>query len=228
MVEESTNATLKREFLRAIGSRLSNFGFPKRPRGQTFYRKNELGSDAVHFSFIEHEFGVDVTTDVAVRLDDVEDMINADNKLLSKKEKADTFTLGVELGNLERGEPYRVRLAHASDVGPAVERSMNRIAEIGIPYLARYSSLKSALTVLSEDDKSAWLHCPVHLSRAMSACAALVSLGKYSELASLAEKKRAYLQSIQDPGLSRFDKFIDAVTKDIEGQKTDDRSRYEG
>ncbi|GAB4528704.1 MAG: hypothetical protein Tsb0020_45790 [Haliangiales bacterium] len=212
----STLRTLKQDLLHAIGTRLAQFEFSTRPRGQTFYRDIDGGRVAVHIGFIEHESDVDATVDVAIRFDAVEDLVHGSNPLLSKKEKAATFTLGAELGNLERGEPFRVPLASSEDVEQAADSIEAKLKSVGWPYIERYSQPEAAYTVLSKDDRDAWLHSPLHVERAKRACALLAVMGRHPEIDALGAKKVAFLESIHDPGVAIFSRFL-AGLRSVEG-----------
>jgi hypothetical protein len=162
----------------------------------------------VHLSFIEHEHDVDVTADVAVRFDAVEELVHRSNKLLTKKEKAATFTLGAELGNLESGEPHRVSLAADSDVEQAAEHLVSKIETVGLPYLEQYSQPESAYNLLARDDRDVWVHSPIHAERAKRACALLAVMCRHSEIEALGRQKLSFLESVRDPGAAVFSRFL--------------------
>jgi hypothetical protein len=65
------------------------------------------GKLLVHLSFVCHTDDFDVVVDVAVRHDAIEDRLNLDRPRLSKRERAKTATVGVELGNWSMGQPLR-------------------------------------------------------------------------------------------------------------------------
>ncbi|HEU4730474.1 MAG TPA: hypothetical protein VFT22_21395 [Kofleriaceae bacterium] len=199
---------LEQALLQELGRRLVRFGFSSRPKGQTFSRSIDGGRVAVHISFIEHAADVDVTTDVAIRFDAVEDLVHRSDKLLSPKHKAQTYTLGVELGNLERGEPFRLTLATRGDVPHVAEATMTKLESVGLPYIERHSRPETAYDLLSKDDRAVWMHAPIHAERAKRACALLAIMGRQSEIADLAARKRAFLQSINDPGAAAFTRFV--------------------
>ena len=54
-------------------------------------------------SFIKHAHGCDVTADVAIRVDALEDLLNEWNATLSKAERKQTHSMGAELGNISEG-----------------------------------------------------------------------------------------------------------------------------
>jgi hypothetical protein len=145
---------------------------------------------------------------VPIRFDAVEDLIHRSDKLLSPKAKAETFTLGAELGNLERGEPFRLTLATHGDVLNIAEGTMTKLESVGLPYIERYSSPEAAYSLLSKDDRTVWMHAPIHAERAKRACALLVIMGRQSEVANLAVQKQEFLQSMNDPGAAAFARFL--------------------
>src|SRR6476661_8883662 len=91
---------VERALLKAVGQRIAASGFESKPVGQSFLRRSPLGRDSLHLSFVKHPCDFDVVADVAVRIDDLEDIVNVNDTLLSKKEKEQTYSLGAELGNI--------------------------------------------------------------------------------------------------------------------------------
>jgi hypothetical protein len=192
---------------------LTRFGFSG-PKGQTFERKSETGRVAVHLSFIEHETDFDVTTDVAIRFDSVEELVHRSNELLSRREKLQTFTLGAELGNLKTGEPLRWTVKRNADVSAVAASILAELQAEGFPYIEEYSQVESALDVLSRDDREVWVHSPVHWERAKRACALLIVMGRRAEVRALGERKLAFLRSINDPSIPLFEKSLSAMICD--------------
>ncbi len=102
---------LQRALLSSVAEQAAKYGFDKRPRGQTFYKKTTFGRLAFGLSFIRHKTDFDVTVHVAIRFDELEDLINEDSSLLSEAEKRNTFSLGAELGNISEGRQKRWTVA---------------------------------------------------------------------------------------------------------------------
>jgi hypothetical protein len=201
---------LERTLLGEIGRGLAAFGF-SRPEGQTAERKTDAGRVAVHLSFIEHETDFDVTTDVAIRFDSVEELVHRSNELLSRREKLQTFTLGAELGTLKTGEPLRWTVTSHADVPAVAAAILAELREVGLPYVDQYSQIENAFDVLSRDDREVWVHSPVHWERAKRACALLIVMGRRAEVRALGERKLAFLRSVNDPGIPLFEKFLSAM-----------------
>ncbi len=92
----------ERAVLEQLGTLMAAHGFRPKPVGQSFYRGVPGGSWALHVSFIRHETDMDVTADIAVRIDAIEQVVNQCETGLTDAEKRRSTTLGAELGNLSR------------------------------------------------------------------------------------------------------------------------------
>lgn len=92
----------ERAVLEQLGTRMAAHGFRPKPVGQSFYRDVPGGRWALHVSFIRHETDMDVTADVAVRINAIEQVVNQCETGLTDAEKRRSTTLGAELGNLSR------------------------------------------------------------------------------------------------------------------------------
>lgn len=203
----------QRDLLRAFGARLEGGGFVRRAEEQSFERPIDGGRVSVHLGFVSHSSDFDVTVDFGIRFDAVEELVNGQNPHLSKKEKLNTFTLGCELGNLEGRGQRRWVVAHSSDIRRVADGISVEVDRVGLPYFEKYSQPAVAYEVLSQDDKAAWLHSPIHLERAKAAYALLVVLGRNSELPGLAEKKLAFLRSRNERDAEDFATFVVALDR---------------
>lgn len=193
-----TIATLQRELMLETGAKIAPLGFETRLTKQCFERKMEGGRSAVFLAFIKHSTDFDVTTRVAVRFDAVEELVNRWDTWISSKEKRNTYTLGVELGNLERGSPFRFSVSSGADVPVVADGIVERVRTLGLPYLERYSRLEDAYDLLSRDDPDVWIHSPFHGARAMRACALLAVMGREEELQVVGKRKLAALRAADD------------------------------
>ncbi|HTG14335.1 MAG TPA: hypothetical protein VK747_03610 [Blastocatellia bacterium] len=205
---------LRNALLTSLAEKVAKYGFEGRVKEQSFYKRTPLGRLALHSSFIPHSADLDVTADVAVRFDDVETLVNQHKDYLSEGEKKRTFTLGAELGNIGQGSFLRWTLPSLDDVETVSEAIMTVFEAIGLPYLEKYSSMESALEVLSGDDKAAWLHSPFHNERAMRAIALAFLLGDRETFCRLAADKTEFLTSRKDQqGLEAFLKLKEALER---------------
>jgi hypothetical protein len=194
--------------LSELGRRLAPNGFRARPVAQTFTRSNKHGRHAVHLTFIDHDTDFDLTCDVAVRFDQVEDIVHSLNPLMSKADKARTYSLGAELGNIARGEPFRWTVSSSADIAKVAELVEHSLIETGFPYLETFGDPEKALAVFSRDDRNAWLHSPIHAERAKRALALLAVLRRKQEIGELGRAKVDFLTSINDPASAIVRHFV--------------------
>lgn len=199
---------LQRALLDAVGNRISASGFDSKPVGQSFLKKFDGGRSSFHLAFVTHPSDVDVVADVAVRLDALEDLVNASNLLLSKKEKAQTYSLGAELGALAGEGQQRWTLADPSDIPAVADRLIECFLKIGLPYLERASSPPAAYQLLTAPGRQAWLHSPIHASRAKRVVGLAQLMGRAEEARTQAAEQAAALREMKDPGLNDFLRFV--------------------
>ena len=145
--------------------------------------------------FIKHTSDFDVTANVSVGLDSLE-------QLLQKGD--DSYSLGAELGNIADGKQKRWNVITMEDVDQAATDIMDAFADIGLPYLEKYSVMENALEAFRGDDKAAWLHSPVDVARAKRAIGLAFLLNKREEFQKLAEQKTAFLKNRNDPKIEDF------------------------
>jgi hypothetical protein len=195
----------QKALLSDLGPKLKSLGFTKK-RGQSFERVTESGRQACHVSFIEHEADFDVTADIAIRFDAVEELLNKGDGLMTKSEKAETFTLGCELGNLTRGEQMRWTVSGPSDIPKVSEAIAAAFESAGMRYFDDLSSMERAFEVLS-DDELGQLHMPIDLRRTQSAIVLAYLLDR-GDLPAMVERKRKYLLSRDEPRMAVFEDFV--------------------
>ena len=200
----------------AVSEEIAKYGFSGSKRHYCFYKRTPFGRLAFCLAFIRHRDDADVTINLAVRFDELEDLINEHRSHLSSAEKKNTFSLGVELGNLSEGRQKRWTVASLPDVSPVAQSIMNSFLAIGLPYLQKYSDIQTALEVLSGDDKDAWLHSPFHDTRAKRALGLAFLLGVRKRFSELASAKTEFLKSRNDSGLASFLQFRDELEKRLE------------
>jgi hypothetical protein len=204
---------LEKALLGSVAERVGAFGFDKKVKGQSFYKQTSFGRLAFHLSFIKHEADFDVTANVAVRFDELEDLINEDNELLSEAMKKNTFSLGAELGNISGVGQKRWTVASPADVESVSRSIMDAFARIGVPYLEKYSNMETALDALSGDDQAAWLHSPLHDARAVRAIGLAFLLGDRERFAQIADAKMAFLVARYPLGLQPFLRLRDTLER---------------
>lgn len=201
-------AELQKRLLDELAARVSAYGFEPKPVGQSFRRKTASGRVSLHVAFVPHPADVDVTADVAVRLDALENLVNEANTLLPKAEKQNTYSLGVELGNLSEGRQKRWKLVEASDAVPAAQSILALYDLVGAPNLERLSDPEQAFKVLSSNERDGWLWSPLHGARCQRAVGLAYLLGKHAELPALIERSEAFLEGRKDFGLKAFQQLV--------------------
>jgi hypothetical protein len=204
---------LQDQLLAAVAPGLAARGFPRWASGQSFSRITPFGRQTFHLGFIKHASDVDVTADVAIRIDALEDLLNEWNGTLSTAERKRTHSLGAELGNIAEGRQHRWALASDQDVPTTAASVIARFEAVGLPYIQRYSDLDHALEALSGDDRAAWLHAPVHDVRASRAVGLAFVLGQLDRLDGLVAAKTRFLHERSDPGLPRFQAFANEILR---------------
>jgi hypothetical protein len=195
---------LQKQLLFEVGTRLKAHGFDEKVRAQSYWMKIPHGRVAFHLSFIEHKSDFDVTADIGIRFDEVEELVNENKVSLSKKLRADTYTLGAELGNIIEGRQRRWTVYQEDDI-PVVAASIVLAFEMaGNGYIEKWASPEAALEILSRDDKDSWLHSPFHAARAERAVALAFVLNRFTELPEIVTRKEKFLRDRNDFGLSSF------------------------
>jgi hypothetical protein len=201
---------VQRALLKAVGQRIAASGFESRPVGQSFLRRSPLGRDAFHLSFIEHPADFDVVADVGVRIDDLEDLVNENDTLLSK-EKKQTYSLGAELGNISGQGQQRWTVTSSADVTPVADEIMASFNSIGLAYLDKASTMEGAYRLLTSPGRGAWLHSPIHASRAKRVIGLAKIMGRPDELAKRANENIQLLEGLNDAQLPDFRRFVDRL-----------------
>jgi hypothetical protein len=198
----------KKALLTAVGGHLTPFGFSAKPKGQTFHRFFQGGRSAFHLAFIDHANDFDVSADLAIRFDRVEELVNRHTKLLSSKEKLDTSTLGVELGTLHEGKPRRWTVSLDTDVSAVAREIAEFFEAVGIGYLEQFEDPGRAFVALSSNKPAGWTNSPIHGARCMRAVALGSILERDAETIEVAKRCEAFLVGRKDPGLSAFRNFF--------------------
>jgi hypothetical protein len=189
---------------------LATHGFMHRLRSQSYYKDNHSGKSAFHVSFIKHRGDVDLTADVAIRIEALEELVNADDAGISAKDSKATFSIGAELGNLSDGKPQRWTLVTPDDVPSVVPSIVAAFESIGLPFLSRYADPKAALELLVRNDTQSRRVSPIAVLRWKQIVGLALLLGD-SRLDHLIDSGTKYLQERRDPQLEGFLAFVKGV-----------------
>lgn len=211
MTTRSLLQDLQQSLLLRLASEMPKYGFSKKVIDQAFYRSVPFGRWIFHVSFIPHETDFDITADVAIRVDAVEDLVNADIKLLSSREKKETATIGAELGNIADGRQRRWTVASPGDVDAVAMAMLHEFEVFGMPYFERFSDLGVMLDVLAANDRSAWLHSPFHTHRCKRVVALAVVTGDIELARTLSGRCATFLKERNESDVSSFSQFVERV-----------------
>lgn len=173
---------------------LTVYGFQKRIFGQSLRKPFEGGYAVVHLTFINHEDDFDITVDVGIRFDQLENLIHENNNLITEKEKAQTCTIGVEIGNLTIGEQKRWTVKDENDIEFVSQDIFRSIKGVVIPYINKYSNIENVFHLCLKDDQEASLNAPIAYVRAMHAVGLAKLLNKTELLEDVIQQKMKYLQ----------------------------------
>ena len=196
---------LRTELVTMVAKALGRYGFEGKARSYSFIKPIPNGRQAIHLGFIRHKDDFDVTADVALGFDALENIIR---EFESSSEDEKGYSMGAELGNISGSGQMRWTVTSTQDIPTVAESIMQTIVSIGFPYLQRYSRKEEALAAMKGDDRSAWLHMPVHDARARRALGLAFLLGRGSdELKEIADAKVKFLGDRKDPRLESFLRF---------------------
>lgn len=199
----------KQQLLREIGDALVADGFDRRLKSGVLWRSFPGGRNALFIDVTDLNDSIQVVIKMGIRFEQLEDMTNADSDYLTKREKADTYTLGAEMGNISTGRQKYWLVRNEGDIAAVVPEIVSAVRKISLPYFSKYSDLECAYEVLLRDDNVAWKQAPFDVARAKSAVGLAKLLGKVAELPELIEAKRAYLESRNDPDIGEFEAFVE-------------------
>ncbi|MBB5064655.1 hypothetical protein [Granulicella mallensis] len=172
MIEATELPSAEQQVLAELGTRIKIFRFNPKPSGQSFYRTTLTGKWAFHISFIKHKGDFDLTADVAVRIDKIEDLVNEYDAKRTSAEKRKSMTLGGELGNLSVGRPLRWSVASVSDIPTICDQVLEAFGKIGLPFLESCSEVAGAYRILRSSDPKELHLAPFPGPRYMRALAA--------------------------------------------------------
>lgn len=187
---------------------LASVGFSPMRRDQAFRRNRPDGADITHISFIRYPTSFDVTTDVAVRIDAIEEIVSASNAVLSASARKKTATIGVEIGNLSQGSHLAWNIDETTAIDRVALDIFLHVERFGLPFFARFGDIASVTTMLCRDDSEAMRYSPFNHVRASRAVAGLLALGMTGEAREIAGQKVAFMRELQDPNLEFFLAFL--------------------
>jgi hypothetical protein len=204
MVESTERSTGKLRVLVKLGQYVKAHGFDPEPADQCFYCPSATGKWVFHIAFMPHQHDFDLTADVAVRNNAIEDLVNQYDSKLSKLERRTSMTLGGELGNLSQGRQMRWTIARFSDIPEVCEEVSRTFENVGLPFLQAHSDIETIHRVLTSSDSKDVLVAPLLGPRSMRAVASAYLLGEGIGIKVLAQRLEAKLMEREDLYLKDF------------------------
>jgi hypothetical protein len=204
MISRTDRSEAQKKLLETLGQLAEPFGFSAKPSGQSFYRRLPTGTWALHLSFIPHAADFDVTADVALRFNAVEDLVNQYDTKLSRAEGRRSMTMGAELGNLSEGRPIRWTVADIEEIPNVGRQVLNAFERIGLPFLQAHNDLVSLHRLLVGEMPITRLVAPISGPRYLRAIATACLLGAFDEVRARASQYEAALLNEQDLYLDEF------------------------
>jgi len=204
-----------------LDERLAAEGFQLRKGRHRFYRSAPIGTDIVQVRMHKHGDLVDVEIYVAVRHDEIEKIISAavsslvtndptlfSAELVAERDKGQTATIGIQLGNIAGPTTRDWSIVDASDVGPACVEVLEMIHRDAEPYFSKFRTTDDFVEKLARDDRETWKWAPVRHDRAMKAVAAAYVLHDRMIFDRIRTDKEMHLVERNDDfGLRRFKPF---------------------
>jgi hypothetical protein len=202
-----TTKPWENQILALVAERAAALGFRYVAASQSCIKRLQGGKQALHLAFARHQGYFEVSADVALRIDALEELVQASNPHLSAKEKRDTYSLGVELGNLRDGRYASWSVRGEADIPAAVLGIWDAFETHGLPYLQKHQDMAAAFELLSSNTREASMHSPIHAQRAKRAIALAILLGE-KDLEALVERELAFVSSVKDPQRPALERFI--------------------
>lgn len=196
--------------LSELAMHLERHGFVRVARRPAYSRARGVGTQSVLLSFLRHADDFDVTASVAMRVEAVEALVQLHDDGPTRADRAGTYTLGAELGNISGKGQTRWTVANAADARTAAESIAQAVEIFGAPFLAEFSTLDDVLTRLRRNDKEGWLVSPIHGSRCKRAMA-IARLTGHPEGARIARACLDFLASRNDPALRSTERLARAL-----------------
>ena len=204
MIEKSERSSAERTLLMGLADQIGTFGFNPKVLGQSFHQVVPTGKWEFHISFIAHKIDFDLTADVAVRVNAIEDLVNEYDTKLTTAEKRKSMTLGGELGSISEGVPRRWTVSSVEDIPAVCDRVIEAFQRIGLPFLQKHSDAAAAHRVLVSSRQADLLLAPALGPRYMRALASAYVTGNTNEVDVLSRRYEAELSETEDLYLKDF------------------------
>lgn len=193
---------MNESILLELNRSLGKFNFSRRGQSFSFSRSNDFGRDNIHVGFSREGVHGYFALDVSIRIQDIENAINALKDDISEADSYATATIGCSLSILDSSIPNRWSLdVDFNQVDTAIEN-------IAMPFFSKYRKIDDILSVLLNDSSESWKLCPLHSSRAIKAVEMALQYQGERFAKGVIDLKRQFFEKISDPNAIFFEDYL--------------------
>jgi len=196
-------AKLRQSLLLGLVPRFAECGFDFVKSRTSYVKKGDQVNLSYHLGFIRYPSEFNVTCHMAIRHNDVEDLVFKNTSEVS----SDSAGIGVELGNYIFGQPKRWGVSTSNDVGIVSNSIFDSFQCVAVPFFEKYSQVDEALRVYSGDGSDSMKLTLVNDARARRAIGMAFSLKRKELFFKLSEEKEEFLRRVEDPMIGRYLNF---------------------
>lgn len=200
----------RRALMQDVGRLVEPLGYKPILSQQMFVRRFSEGKTALHLAFIKHPGDFDVVANVAIRLNQLEDILNGARSYLGDDKKRGTYSFGAELGNISRVGQVRWTVRALDDTKVVAQELVTYFKKVGLPFIAGATTIEEAYRILTESEDLARLYLAPRSRRAESTVALAKLLGK-SNVSQIAKTNMNWLEDVNDAGLPQYKQFLDSI-----------------
>jgi hypothetical protein len=211
MTDDATALALQRNVLLTLAGKLAPEGFKAVAARQALTRRRPPGEHVIHVAFIRHAADLDVTIQVAVRLDKLRPVYRAAQLGVEPM-------LGAELGNMVDGRPRRWTVAAPPDLDAVGDSIQALCRTFALPWFVETADLTAVYGWLRGDDRRAWLLAPVPMYRGYLLVALAGVIDSPRAASEVADQYAAALVARRDAQAEQFARRVPALLSALAGQ----------
>lgn len=162
--------SLKKALLKCFSGKITSHGFKRKGSGGYFFKEGGLGRLGVSISFHEHPKGILVDMSFVIRVDSVQELLDADRVLdgLTEKDIKNkvTSTLGLRIEHIREGDYRELLLVQGEDYSEVCGELYDDFVQYGIPYFERFKTLHDVYAVTASKEDKDTISMPIPYKRA--------------------------------------------------------------
>lgn len=148
--------------------------------------------------------------DVGIRFDELEEMKNIHNALLSAKEKNKLLVL-VQNSVMCLNVNKRWTINRETDIELISNNIYKTIEKVAFPYIEKYLNMENAFKGCLNDGKESWLITGIDSKRAMNAVGLAKILNKTEQIDEIIQYKIKFLEEKNDFEFNLFTNFTNVI-----------------